>query len=103
MKRFTTAIELNRSGDSRPGVAIPVPFYLGGMSLPALSVIVTMLSRVESRGCAQKPSAVQEKAEIPGRTDPFTMTTSITQVVQVSSVVREERAQKGPDSGIFFK
>jgi glutamate synthase domain-containing protein 2/ferredoxin len=31
-EEVSTAIELNRSGDSRPGVRIPVPFYLGGMS-----------------------------------------------------------------------
>lgn len=44
---ISTAIELNRSGDSRPGVTIPVPFYLGGMSFGSVS-IVTMLSRVKA-------------------------------------------------------
>jgi glutamate synthase domain-containing protein 2 len=43
----STAIELNRSGDERPGVTIPVPFYFGGMSFGSVSV-VTMLSRVRA-------------------------------------------------------
>ncbi len=42
---ISTAIELNRSEDSRPKITIPVPFYLGGMSFGSVS-IVTMLSRV---------------------------------------------------------
>ena len=46
-EEISTAIELNRSGDSRPGVTIPVPFYLGGMSFGSIS-IVTMLSRVRA-------------------------------------------------------
>lgn len=46
-KNISTAIELNRSGDSRPSVKIPVPFYLGGMSFGSVS-IVTMLSRVRA-------------------------------------------------------
>jgi glutamate synthase domain-containing protein 2/ferredoxin len=44
---ITTAIELNRSGDSRPRVTIPIPLYLGGMSFGSVS-IVTMLSRVRA-------------------------------------------------------
>ena len=44
---ISTAIELNRSGDSRPKVAIPLPFYLGGMSFGSVS-IVTMLARVRA-------------------------------------------------------
>ena len=44
---ISTAIELNRSGDSRPTVTIPVPLYLGGMSFGSVS-IVTMLSRVRA-------------------------------------------------------
>ncbi|HNT68193.1 MAG TPA: glutamate synthase-related protein [Syntrophorhabdaceae bacterium] len=44
---ISTAIELNRSGDSRPKVTIPVPLYLGGMSFGSVS-IVTMLSRVRA-------------------------------------------------------
>ncbi len=43
----STAIELNRSGDGRPRVTIPVPFYFGGMSFGSVSV-VTMLSRVRA-------------------------------------------------------
>jgi glutamate synthase domain-containing protein 2/NAD-dependent dihydropyrimidine dehydrogenase PreA subunit len=44
---ISTDIELNRSGDSRPKITIPVPFYLGGMSFGSVS-IVTMLSRVRA-------------------------------------------------------
>ena len=44
---ISTAIELNRSGDSRPKITIPLPFYLGGMSFGSVS-IVTMLSRVRA-------------------------------------------------------
>ncbi len=44
---ISTAIELNRSEDSRPRVTIPIPFYLGGMSFGSVS-IVTMLSRVRA-------------------------------------------------------
>jgi glutamate synthase domain-containing protein 2/NAD-dependent dihydropyrimidine dehydrogenase PreA subunit len=44
---ISTAIELNRSGDSRPRITIPVPLYLGGMSFGSVS-IVTMLSRVRA-------------------------------------------------------
>jgi glutamate synthase domain-containing protein 2/ferredoxin len=44
---ISTAIELNHSGDSRPKITIPVPFYLGGMSFGSVS-IVTMLSRVRA-------------------------------------------------------
>jgi glutamate synthase domain-containing protein 2 len=44
---ISTAIELNRSEDSRPKITIPVPFYLGGMSFGSVS-IVTMLSRVRA-------------------------------------------------------
>ena len=44
---ISTAIELNRSGDSRPRVTIPIPLYLGGMSFGSVS-IVTMLSRVRA-------------------------------------------------------
>ena len=43
----STAIELNRSGDDRPSVVIPVPFYFGGMSFGSIS-IVSMLSRVRA-------------------------------------------------------
>jgi glutamate synthase domain-containing protein 2 len=43
----STSIELNRSGDGRPSVVIPVPFYFGGMSFGSVSV-VTMLSRVRA-------------------------------------------------------
>ncbi len=45
--RISTAIELNRSGDSRPKVTIPIPLYLGGMSFGSVS-IVTMLARVRA-------------------------------------------------------
>jgi glutamate synthase domain-containing protein 2 len=46
-EEISTAIELNHSGDSRPSVVIPVPFYLGGMSFGSVS-IVTILSRVRA-------------------------------------------------------
>lgn len=44
---ISTSIDLNRSQDSRPGVTIPIPLYLGGMSFGSVS-IVTMLSRVQA-------------------------------------------------------
>ena len=44
---ISTGIELNRSGDARPTVTIPVPLYLGGMSFGSIS-IVTMLARVRA-------------------------------------------------------
>jgi glutamate synthase domain-containing protein 2/ferredoxin len=44
---ISTAIELNRSGDSRPKITIPVPFYLGGMSFGSVS-LVTILARVRA-------------------------------------------------------
>jgi glutamate synthase domain-containing protein 2/NAD-dependent dihydropyrimidine dehydrogenase PreA subunit len=43
----STAIELNRTGDGRPSIVIPVPFYFGGMSFGSVSG-VTMLSRVRA-------------------------------------------------------
>jgi len=47
IRGISTAIELNRSGDERPRVTIPVPFYFGGMSFGSVS-IVSMLSRVRA-------------------------------------------------------
>ena len=44
---ISLAIELNRSGDARPKITIPVPLYLGGMSFGSVS-IVAMLSRVRA-------------------------------------------------------
>jgi glutamate synthase domain-containing protein 2/ferredoxin len=44
---ISTGIELNRSGDARPTVTIPVPLYLGGMSFGSIS-IVSMLARVRA-------------------------------------------------------
>jgi glutamate synthase domain-containing protein 2/NAD-dependent dihydropyrimidine dehydrogenase PreA subunit len=44
---IATTVQLNRSGDTRPKVTIPVPFYLGGMSFGSVS-IVSMLSRVRA-------------------------------------------------------
>ncbi len=46
-EEISTAIDLNRSGDSRQRIAIPVPWYFGGMSFGSVS-IVTMLSRVRA-------------------------------------------------------
>ncbi len=46
-EEISTSIELNHSGDSRPGITIPVPFYLGGMSFGSVS-IVTILARVRA-------------------------------------------------------
>jgi glutamate synthase domain-containing protein 2/NAD-dependent dihydropyrimidine dehydrogenase PreA subunit len=40
-------LELNRTGDDRPQISIPVPFYLGGMSFGSVS-IHAMLSRVRA-------------------------------------------------------
>ncbi len=44
---ISCAVSLNRSGDSRPKVEIPLPLYLGGMSFGSVS-IVSMLSRVRA-------------------------------------------------------
>jgi ferredoxin len=41
------AVDLNRSGDRRPLLRIPLPLYLGGMSFGSVS-IVSMLSRVRA-------------------------------------------------------
>ena len=46
-EEVSCAVELNRSGDGRPRVAIPLPLYLGGMSFGSIS-IVSMLSRVRA-------------------------------------------------------
>lgn len=46
-KDISLSIALNRSGDNRPKVTIPVPFYLGGMSFGSIS-INAMLSRVRA-------------------------------------------------------
>ncbi len=46
-EEISTAINLNRSGDNRPQITIPLPFYLGGMSFGSIS-IVSMLSRVRA-------------------------------------------------------
>jgi glutamate synthase domain-containing protein 2/NAD-dependent dihydropyrimidine dehydrogenase PreA subunit len=40
-------LDLNRTGDGRPEITIPVPFYLGGMSFGSVS-IHSMLSRVRA-------------------------------------------------------
>jgi glutamate synthase domain-containing protein 2/NAD-dependent dihydropyrimidine dehydrogenase PreA subunit len=46
-EEITTAIDLNRSGDHRPQITIPLPLYLGGMSYGSVS-IVSMLSRIRA-------------------------------------------------------
>jgi len=46
-EEVSTAIPLNRSGDHRPQITIPLPLYLGGMSFGSVS-IVSMLSRVRA-------------------------------------------------------
>jgi len=46
-EEVSTAVRLNRSGDGRPLVEIPLPLYLGGMSFGSVS-IVAMLSRVRA-------------------------------------------------------
>jgi glutamate synthase domain-containing protein 2/ferredoxin len=46
-EEVSCAVELNRSEDGRPRVAIPLPLYLGGMSFGSIS-IVSMLSRVRA-------------------------------------------------------
>jgi glutamate synthase domain-containing protein 2/NAD-dependent dihydropyrimidine dehydrogenase PreA subunit len=47
VKDISLSIDLNHSGDTRPKVTIPVPFYLGGMSFGSVS-IVSILSRVRT-------------------------------------------------------
>jgi glutamate synthase domain-containing protein 2/NAD-dependent dihydropyrimidine dehydrogenase PreA subunit len=44
---ISLAISLNRTGDNRPAMTIPVPFYLGGMSYGSIS-INAMISRVRA-------------------------------------------------------
>jgi glutamate synthase domain-containing protein 2 len=46
-EEVSTAIRLNRTGDNRPRIDIPLPLYLGGMSFGSVS-IVSMLSRVRA-------------------------------------------------------
>jgi len=46
-EEVSTAIQLNRTGDHRPRIMIPLPLYLGGMSFGSVS-IVSMLSRVRA-------------------------------------------------------
>lgn len=46
-KEISLSISLNRTGDGRPQIEIPVPFYLGGMSYGSIS-IHAMLSRVRA-------------------------------------------------------
>jgi glutamate synthase domain-containing protein 2/NAD-dependent dihydropyrimidine dehydrogenase PreA subunit len=46
-KDISLSIQLNRTGDGRPQIQIPVPFYLGGMSYGSIS-IHAMLSRVRA-------------------------------------------------------
>ncbi|MFC1735502.1 glutamate synthase-related protein [Candidatus Hydrogenedentota bacterium] len=43
----STAIELNRSGDNRPRISIPIPLYMGGMSYGSIS-IAAMISRARA-------------------------------------------------------
>ena len=44
---ISLSLALNRSGDERPQITLPVPFYLGGMSFGSIS-IQAMLSRVQA-------------------------------------------------------
>jgi glutamate synthase domain-containing protein 2 len=46
-EEISTAIDLNRSGDHRPRITIPLPLYLGGMSFGSVSII-SMLSRIRA-------------------------------------------------------
>ncbi len=46
-EEISLALELNRTGDERPRVTLPVPFYLGGMSFGSVS-INAILSRVRA-------------------------------------------------------
>jgi glutamate synthase domain-containing protein 2/NAD-dependent dihydropyrimidine dehydrogenase PreA subunit len=46
-KEPSLTLELNRSGDERPRISLPVPFYLGGMSFGSVS-INAILSRVRA-------------------------------------------------------
>jgi glutamate synthase domain-containing protein 2/NAD-dependent dihydropyrimidine dehydrogenase PreA subunit len=46
-QKISLALELNRTGDERPLVSLPVPFYLGGMSFGSVS-INAILSRVRA-------------------------------------------------------
>jgi glutamate synthase domain-containing protein 2/ferredoxin len=44
---ISLSLELNRTGDERPRITLPVPFYLGGMSFGSVS-INAILSRVRA-------------------------------------------------------
>ncbi len=46
-KQLNLAVSLNRSGDNRPKIVIPVPFYGGGMSFGSVGLQV-MLARMEA-------------------------------------------------------
>jgi glutamate synthase domain-containing protein 2/NAD-dependent dihydropyrimidine dehydrogenase PreA subunit len=46
-REISLSLELNRTGDERPLVTLPVPFYLGGMSFGSVS-INAILSRVRA-------------------------------------------------------
>ena len=46
-EEISLTLELNRTGDERPRVTLPVPFYLGGMSFGSVS-INAILSRVRA-------------------------------------------------------
>ena len=44
---ISLSLELNRTGDERPSITLPIPFYLGGMSFGSVS-INAILSRVRA-------------------------------------------------------
>jgi glutamate synthase domain-containing protein 2 len=86
-----TAIELNRSGDSRPKITIPVPFYLGGMSFGSIS-IVTMLSRIRA-ACALDTFCCTGEGGYPEELIPYD-DHIITQVATGLFGVREETIKR---------
>ena len=82
---------LNRTGDGRPEITIPVPFYLGGMSFGSIS-IHSMLSRVQA-AAAWGSFCCTGKAATPTTSSPTT-TTSLPRWPRVSS-----GSGKKPSSG----
>lgn len=90
-KDISLSIELNRSGDNRPRVNIPVPFYLGGMSFGSVS-IVTMLSRVRA-AATLKTFCCTGEGGYPDDLKPYDDNV-ITQVATGLFGVREETIQR---------
>jgi len=84
---------LNRSGDGRPRVQIPLPLYLGGMSFGSIS-IVSMLSRVRA-ATALGTFCCTGEGGYPDELKPFDDHV-ITQVATGLFGVREETIKRVP-------